>query len=162
MAEPKQNHQPVQRSVHVDCPIEDAFRFFTEHFSEWWPLATHSLSPEGAEACEIEPWVGGRLFERARSGEEREWGTVTVWEPETRIAFAWHPFAWDQNDERRQGQTVEIVFRTDAIGTEVILTHSGWETSGVQTCASARVTDPLSVIGASFARFVRDQILVMA
>jgi hypothetical protein len=157
MADTKQSHQPIQRSVHVDCPVEDAFRFFTEHFSEWWPLATHSLTPEEAETCEIEPWVGGRLFERTRSGEEREWGTVTAWEPETRIAFAWHP-----GNPNRQGQTVEIAFRTDAIGTEVILTHYGWEASGVQAFAGAQVADPVSVIAASFARFVRDQMLVMA
>jgi len=49
-----------------------------------------------------------------------------------------------------------------AIGTEVILTHSGWEAWGVQVSAGARAADPLSVIAASFARFVRAQMLVMA
>jgi len=62
--------EPIRQSVHVDLPIEDAFRLFTGSFGEWWPLAAHS---------EIEPWEGGRAFERTASGEELDWGRVTGW-----------------------------------------------------------------------------------
>jgi hypothetical protein len=74
MAKAEQTHVPIQQSVRVECPIEDAFRLFTEGFAEWWPLASYSMTGEEAEECAIEPWAGGRVFERTRSGEEREWG----------------------------------------------------------------------------------------
>lgn len=35
------NDEPVQRSVHVDAPVAEAFELFTERFDEWWPLAEH-------------------------------------------------------------------------------------------------------------------------
>ncbi len=60
------NDEPVQRSVHVDAPVAEAFELFTERFDEWWPLAEHG---------EIEP------------------RTVKVWDPPRRVAFIWnsHP-----------------------------------------------------------------------
>jgi uncharacterized protein YndB with AHSA1/START domain len=138
MAERKENQEPIRRRVYVDCPIEDAFRLFTQHLAEWWPFA---------DDCAIEPWIGGRLQERTGSGEERNLATVTVWEPPERIAFDWH-----SEPDSGASQSVEILFRTDAYGTEVILTHLGWETTGIQASAT---------MGA-FARFVCEQITVMA
>jgi len=32
-----QNENPVQLKTIVECPIEDSFELFTEHFAEWWP-----------------------------------------------------------------------------------------------------------------------------
>ena len=71
MAEGKGKRAPIRQSVHVDCPIEDAFRLFTEGFGEWWPLASYSITGQDAAGCDLEPWAGGRLFERTRSGEDR-------------------------------------------------------------------------------------------
>jgi len=146
MAESK--NQPIQTRARVHCPVEDAFRLFTENLAEWWPLASHSLSGDDAESCALEPFAGGRLFERTRSGEERDWGTVTVWDPPHRVAFAWHP--GEQYDET---QTVEVEFRTDAVGTEVILTHHGW---------TAQAPQALAAIKNHYSRFVEECILVMA
>jgi hypothetical protein len=53
----------IEQSVHVDCPIEEAFRLFTERFDEWWPA----------------------------DREEREPGTLIAWEPPTRVEFTWNP-----------------------------------------------------------------------
>ena len=137
MGKEKETPAPIRQSVHVDCPIEDAFHLFTERLAEWWPLAAE------AERFEIEPWVGGKVFERTRSGEEHEWGTVTVWDPPERVAFTWHPDARFDGD-----QTVTVEFRVEADGTRVTLTHYGWQWAGVATCASR------------FARFVSEQMLV--
>jgi hypothetical protein len=76
MSKPKGQHEPIRQSVHVDCPVEDAFRLFTEGFADWWPLALYSITGDEAETCVIEPWAGGRVLERNRSGEEHEWGSV--------------------------------------------------------------------------------------
>ena len=156
MAEAKEKHAPIRQSVHVDCPIEDAFRLFTEEFAEWWPLASYSASGEDSEHCAIEPWVGGRVFERSRSGEERDWGSVTAWEPPKRVAFTWHP-----DRPRDDRESVEIEFRTEAYGTTVILTHHGWHLAGVETCAlQAGYAAQWPVILLRFAELVSEQILV--
>ena len=141
MGKEKETPAPIRQSVHVDCPIEDAFRFFTEGFAEWWPLA----SCEEAERMEIEPWRGGKVLERTRSGKEHEWGTVTVWDPPDRVEITWHLDSPDGND-----QTVTVDFCVEADGTRVTLTHRGWQWAGVATCASR------------FARFVAQQMLVPA
>src|SRR4029077_18882967 len=130
MAGTKENHAPIRQSIHVDCPIEDAFRLFTERFAEWWPLAAHSITGEEAESCAIEPWAGGRVFERTRSGEELEWGSVTAWDPPVRVEFTWHPGG--PADGR---QTVDVEFQVEADGTRVTLIHAGWESPGASACA---------------------------
>src|SRR5277367_5813014 len=106
--------EPIRQSVHVDCPLEDAFRLFTERFDDWWPDGE-------AGAREIEPWKAGKIIERATSGEKREWGTVKAWEPPHRVAFTWDPNA----DPGRAG-TVEVEFTVEAGGTRVTVTHSHW------------------------------------
>lgn len=114
---------PIRQSVHVDCPIEDAFRLFTESFGAWWPSSSD---------CEIEPWVGGRVLERTRRDEAREWGRVMAWEPPRRIEFTWEP------DGRGDGsQTVDVEFTAEADGTRVTLIHTGWEFAGVEACAAS-------------------------
>ena len=59
MAEAKPKHEPIRQSVRVDCPIEEAFRLFTEGFAEWWPLASYSIAGEEAESC-AHGALGGR------------------------------------------------------------------------------------------------------
>jgi uncharacterized protein YndB with AHSA1/START domain len=132
-------HAPIRQSVHVDCAREDAFRLFTEGFGEWWSMAFSSAGGTDSEFCEVEPWVGGKIFERTRSGDEHDLGTVTVWDPPARVAFTWHPA------EREGNQTVTVDFQTEADGTRVTLTHRNWSLTGVAVCAS------------DFARFVSEQ-----
>ena len=143
MGKEKGTPEAIRQSVHVDCGIEDAFRLFTKEFAEWWPLASCSIAGDDAEHCAIEPWVGGKVFERTRTGEEHEWGTVTVWDPPERVEFTWRP-----DVPRGDDQTVTVDFRVEADGTRVTLTHRGWYWAGVATCAS------------SFARFVSQQVLM--
>ncbi|MBV9507575.1 MAG: SRPBCC domain-containing protein [Acidobacteriia bacterium] len=144
MGKQKEAHAPIQQSVHVDCPPEDAFRLFTEEFAEWWPPASHSET-ENSEWCAIEPWVGGKIFERSVSGEEHEWGSVTVWDPPERVAFTWHP-----DGRRGNSQVVTVDFSVEADGTRVTLTHQGWQDSRIALCASR------------FAGFVSQQAMVAA
>ena len=110
MPKAKEELAPIRQSVLVDCPIEDAFRLFAEGFGEWWPLASDAG---------IEPWVGGRVFERSPAGEEKELGEITAWEPPARIEFTWGD----------RGQRVDVEFCVVADGTRVTLIHTGWESS---------------------------------
>jgi hypothetical protein len=93
---------------------------------------------------EIEPWAGGRVFERTRSGEERERGSVTAWDPPSHLQLTWYPAA-DRDDR----QTIDIDFCVEADGTRVTLIHSGWETTS-------------TILGLSFTKFVCEQMLVTA
>jgi uncharacterized protein YndB with AHSA1/START domain len=102
--------------VHVDCPVEEAFRLFTESFAEWWP-------GDGSEPAAVEN------------------GSVTLWDPPSRIEFTW---------SRDRDQTVNVEFQVEADGTRVTITHHGWQSAGVMSCASR------------FAHFVSQQALVAA
>jgi uncharacterized protein YndB with AHSA1/START domain len=159
MAKAEEKHAPIRQSVRVDCPIEEAFRLFTEGFGEWWPLASYSITGEQAESCAMEPWAGGRVFERTRSGEEREWGSVTVWDAPRRVELTWHPGT--RGDDR---QTVDIEFSVEADGTRVTLTHSGWDAAGVQACALGAncAAQWPAVLELCFAEFVYQQMVVTA
>lgn len=66
----KNETEPIRQSVHVDCPVEEAFRLFRERFGEWWP---------GDES----------------EGDAVDAGSVRVWDPPGRIEFTWRR---DDND----------------------------------------------------------------
>lgn len=131
MPKQKDLNEPIQQSVHVDCPPDEAFRLFTEGFGEWWPLALYSTAAEDLEECAIEPWIGGKVFEITRSGEKREWGSVTGWDPPAHLEFTWYPGTGPDESQR-----VTVDFRVEADGTRVTLTHYGWQWAAAGVCAS--------------------------
>jgi uncharacterized protein YndB with AHSA1/START domain len=157
MAKAEGKHEPIRQSVRVDCPIEDAFRLFTEGFGEWWPLASYSITGDEAESCAIEPWVGGRVFERTRSGEERDWGSVIAWDPPEHLEFTWQP-----GGRGDRSQTVDVEFRVEADGTRVTLIHSGWDAPGVPAGAPQAVGRARwpAILEVCFAEFISEQMLV--
>ena len=130
MSQPNGKEKPIQQSVRVDCPIDDAFRLFTERFADWWPLALYSSGGEDAETCAMEPWLEGRVFERNWSGEERDWGAVVRWDPPNGLSFIWDPSGAGDGRQR-----VDVDFKVDARGTQVTLIHTGWEAPGVAVAA---------------------------
>jgi len=123
--------QPVVKTVTVACTPEEAFRYFTADFGIWWPGATHSVIAYASEFKDkpatviFEPRVSGRIFERARSGEEYVWGSVLAWQPPARVVFSFHP-----GRAEKEAQTVEVTFSPAPEGARVVLTHSGWEKLG--------------------------------
>ena len=133
----KASIEPVVKKITVACTPEAAFRYFTNDFSTWWPAATHSVVAYASEfrdtpaAVIFEPRAGGRIFERARSGEEHAWGSVLAWEPPLRVSFSFHP-----GRDEQQAQMVEVTFVPAPEGTSVVLTHSDWEKLGENAQAS--------------------------
>ncbi len=122
----EQTMAAVRRSVTVNAPVERAFAVFTDSFGTWWPESYH-VNPNGYETAFIEPFVGGRWFERAPDGSEYDWGRVLAWDPPHRIVLAWqlnneYVFEPDQSSE------VEITFTAQDGGrTRVDLIHSKFE-----------------------------------
>jgi len=69
--------------------------------------------------------LGGRIFERTPSGDEHDWGEVTVWNPPTQLGYLWH-----LRRDRADATEVEITFRPRGPQTLVEIAHRGWERLG--------------------------------
>ena len=118
---------PVRRSVLVQAPPERAFSLFTDGFASWWPFS-HSLLRGDYAAAIIEPAVGGRWYERGRSGAECVWGRVLAWEPPRRVLLSWQlDEEWDVDPDPARASEVEITFAAEGGGTRVVLEHRGFE-----------------------------------
>ena len=89
--------------------------------------------------------LGGKVFERTRSGQELDWGSVGAWEQPRRLEFTWQPGTTPDVN-----QTMTVDFRPERDGTRVTLTRRGWH------CA------PLAACSSRFAQFVSEQMLVAA
>src|SRR5688500_8112135 len=114
----------VKRRV-VALSLERAFELFTARMSEWWPLATHSVAGEDCVGVRFEPRAGGRVVELTAAGEGCVWAEVLEWEPPRRFVLSWHP-----NPEPEAASVLEVRFAAVDGGTQVDLTHTGWEAFG--------------------------------
>ena len=113
---------PLVKHATVPCPPPRAFELFTEQISAWWPMATHSVG--GSPACRVDMagHVGGHIIETLPDGTTSIWGTITAWEPPSRVAFTWHP-----GRNLDEATEVQVVFEpTSDTATAVTLIHGGW------------------------------------
>jgi uncharacterized protein YndB with AHSA1/START domain len=113
----------VRKSIVVQVSPEQAFRVFTEGLASWWPFKGHSIFGENVDTVVIEGRVGGRWYERSKSGEEALVGTLTAWEPPDRFAVDWHPGRGEET-----AQQLEIRFLPEGeAATRVEVVHTGWD-----------------------------------
>ena len=116
---------PLRYSFEVECSVEHAFDVWTARTSTWWPKSSTMSHADGLEVI-FEGRPGGRIFERAPSGQEIDWGAITVWEPPLRLGYSWHIAA-----DVASATEVEIKFSD--VGdekTRVDIEHRGWEKLG--------------------------------
>jgi DNA-binding transcriptional ArsR family regulator len=120
----------VVRTVTVETPLSTAFRVFTEQ--RWWPVATHHLAEPAGEIVVLEPFVGGRWYERAADGTERDWGTVLVWEPPHRLVMTFQIApGWTYEPDPASASEIEVLFTAEAAGrTRVDFMHRRLERYG--------------------------------
>jgi Activator of Hsp90 ATPase homolog 1-like protein len=117
--------EPLRLSFDLACPVEHAFAVWTTRFGDWWPV-DHTVTGEPGLEVVLEPHPGGRIYERTRSGQEHDWGRVTIWEPPTRLGYLWH-----LRQEPARPTEVEIRFiAAAASATRVEIEHHGWEQLG--------------------------------
>ena len=95
--------EPLRLSLEGDCDAEHAFAMSTALTSRRSPNG-HPVSRE-PRLVVFEPHVGGRIFERTRSGREVDWGEVLVREPPPGLVCLWHINA-DRSDACAQEELV--------------------------------------------------------
>ena len=126
--------EPVIATVFVAVPPERAWATFTTRIGEWWPSGTHSIGEDRVVDIVLEPSLGGGIREMWADGVEHVWGRITTWAPPGCLAFWWRPTL----DTARPPTQVEVVFTAVDGGTEVRLTHTGWEVLGADAMESRR------------------------
>ena len=117
--------EPIRIQFELDCAPDHAFETWTTGIGRWWP-ADHTVTGEEDLDVVLEGRVGGRIFERTRTGDEHDWGEVTVWDPPRRLGYLWH-----LKRDRADATDVAITFLD--IGdqrTRVEIEHRGWERLG--------------------------------
>lgn len=115
---------PLVVEFTVDAGPDHAFSVWVSKASLWWPRSK-TVSDESLADVVFEPFVGGRIYERDRTGAEHDWGTVVRWDPPERIDFTWHLFF-----DPAEATDVSITFRPREGGTAVRLEQRGWERLG--------------------------------
>jgi uncharacterized protein YndB with AHSA1/START domain len=121
----------VVRTVRVPIPPERAFELFTAQMTEFWP-SEHSIGSSAIAEVVVEPYAGGRWFERGVDGSECDWGRVARWNPPGELVLLWQLGA-DWTFDPTSRTEVEVDFTADgAGGTLVELRHRHLERYGEQ------------------------------
>jgi DNA-binding transcriptional ArsR family regulator/uncharacterized protein YndB with AHSA1/START domain len=123
----------VAKSIVVEAPRVQAFAFFIQQ-EAWWPVRTHHLAEPPGETVILEPFVGGRWFERSHDGRECDWGTVLVWEPPRRIVLTWQIGPdWAYEPDPTRASEIEVRFLAESPRrTRVEFEHRHLERYGAQ------------------------------
>jgi DNA-binding transcriptional ArsR family regulator/uncharacterized protein YndB with AHSA1/START domain len=122
----------VAKTVRVEAPLAVAFEVFAGQ--QWWPVQTHHLAePAGSEVV-LEPFAGGRWYERAADGTETDWGTVLAWQPPYRLLLTWQVSPrWTFEEDPGRGSQIEVTFTPEGPHlTRVDLIHRHLERYGPQ------------------------------
>lgn len=131
----------IQKMVEVRATPEIAWRVFTEKMAAWWPLAHYKIGKATAVDAVIEPFVGGRWYEKGDDGSTCQWGSVLIWEPPSRIVLTWDVGADWQYDPTLNTE-LEVRFLNDGKGgTRVELEHRRLDRYGSYRDEMRRIYD---------------------
>lgn len=137
----------VRRSITVEADQRRAFEVFTERLGTWWPAVYH-IGSAGYETAVIEPFEGGRWYERSVDGSESVWGHVLVWEAPRRLVLAWQISADWQFDPKVMTE-IEVRFEpVDENRTKVDLEHRHLDRFGSRAAEMRAIFDAGGVPGA--------------
>jgi uncharacterized protein YndB with AHSA1/START domain len=114
----------VYKTITVRASQERAFAVFTEGYGTWWPREHHLGEADLADAI-IEPFVGGRYYEKCVDGSECDWGRVLAYEPPTRLVLSWHLQGdWRYDPDPAKASEIEVRFIAEGPNqTRVALEH---------------------------------------
>ncbi len=132
----------VLKTITVELGIARAFALFVDQ-GRWWPVQTHHLAEPPGVTVVLEPFVGGRWFERSADGGECDWGRVLAWEPPHRLLLTFQ-ISPDWGYEPDPGHASEVEVRFVAEGpsrTRVEFAHRYLERYGEQAERMRAVLD---------------------
>ena len=118
--------EPIRLEVTVRRSLDDAFSLFTTRLTSWWPTQRFTFGPGRSREVLMDPYVGGRFYERYKDGDEFTIGEVLAWEPPRRVVFTW---------QGRWAVPTEVTVRfssAEPLVTRVQIEHAGWERLGGQ------------------------------
>jgi DNA-binding transcriptional ArsR family regulator/uncharacterized protein YndB with AHSA1/START domain len=142
--------QAIHKEVLIGAAQEDTFRMFTQEMAAWWPFEGKQVIEAAKDAVVIEPFPGGRIYERAVDGREAEWGSVQEYVAPSRLVLRWHP---GYGPEQATTVTVDLEAVADDL-TRLSLVHDGWEVHGSDAAdRAAGYTSGWDVVLSSFAEF---------
>ena len=121
-------NDPIHKIVEVPLNPDEAFALFTDGIDSWWPGATHSVSAKDGNTprnIQIEPHKGGKIIETKQDGASCIWGEVIAFDPGAYLSFTWHP-----GKSEAEATVVSVSFKTTKDGTQVDLTHGGFDILG--------------------------------
>lgn len=145
----------IRRVVNVEAAQEIAWRVFTEKMGTWWPLAVYKIGKAAAVDALIEPFQGGRWYERGEDGSTCDWGTVLAWEPHSRLVLSWDI---DANWQPDPALKTEIEIRFIAQGknsTRVEFEHRKLDRYGARRDEMRRIYDEEGDWGRLLASFAQ-------
>lgn len=118
--QPEQVTDPIVCTHQVDVDPVHAFEVFTERFGDWWDprLTPDPATYEGADVEEVE----GGLVALHHDGEDYPIGEVLEWEIGERFAMTFHLAL-----PRDHPTELTVDFEPVDGGTQITLTHAGWE-----------------------------------
>jgi uncharacterized protein YndB with AHSA1/START domain len=145
----------VRKIVSVEAPLPVAWRVFTGKMGTWWPLANYKIGKANAVDAVIEPYVGGRWYERGDDGSTCDWGRVLSWEPPSRLVLSWDISADWQPDPALKTE-IEVRFIADGENvTRVELEHRHLDRYGTRRDEMRRIFDTEGDWGRVLALFAR-------
>lgn len=122
----------VVRSVSVPLSQARAFELFTARMTDFWPKE-HSIGNSEIAEVVVEPYSGGRWFERGVDGSECRWGRVASWEPPRKVVLLWQIGADWQFDPDFETE-VEVTFTPEGEDrTRLDLCHRNLQRYGAHT-----------------------------
>jgi uncharacterized protein YndB with AHSA1/START domain len=117
-------------TVTVPVTVEEAFRIYTERPAEWLPAEHRFL--RDSETVVMEPWAGGRFYEKGADGAVVVRGTILEWAPPRRLAVTWRVGpGWRPAADDKRASVVVVEFQADGPGaTEMSVTYTHLERHG--------------------------------
>ena len=104
----------VLKTVVVPMPLVEAFALFVQQ-DTWWPVHTHHLAEPPGETAVLEPFQGGRWYERGADGREQEWGRVLVWRPPHQVVLSWLMGSdWTYEPDPARASEIDVRFLAEA------------------------------------------------
>jgi uncharacterized protein YndB with AHSA1/START domain len=120
---------PIHAELELAAPPSEVFQLFTAGLGRWWPLAYTFSASEFLDA-RVETEVGGRWFERDRSGVETPWGDVRAIDRDRELVLGFAIGADRKPTAPEQASEVMVRFEPVEQGTRVVIEHRDFERHG--------------------------------